>query len=80
MSVSAESKPSMPQPTYQQNIQSLYQQIEGNFKVQEPQRYREISQILHALFDSPAVKIPFRAVAKKGSQRSIRESGAIYFA
>lgn len=79
-SVSAKSKPPLTQPTYQQNIQSLYQQIEGNFKAQEPQRYRETSQILHALFDSPAVKIPFRTVATKGSQRIAIRSGAIYFA
>ncbi len=79
-SVNAESKPSLTQPTYKQTLQSYYQQIEEDFKGQEPQRYREISQILHALFDSPVVTIPFRAVAKKGSQRSIRGSGAIYFA
>ncbi len=79
-SVSAESKPSLTQPTYKQNVQSYYQGIEGNFKAQEPQRYREISQILHALFDSPAVKIPFRTTfGTKGLQRAT-SSGAIYFA
>ncbi|MCY7321259.1 MAG: hypothetical protein LH660_05520 [Phormidesmis sp. CAN_BIN36] len=79
-SVSAESKPSLTQPTYKQNVQSYYQQIEANFKAQEPQRYRKTSQILHALFDSPAVKIPFRTITIIGSRRSITSSGAIYFA
>lgn len=79
-SLSAESKTSLTQLTYKQNVQSIYQQIEGNFKAQEPQRYRETSEVLHALFDSPVVKIPFRTVTKKGSQRSLISSGAIHFA
>jgi hypothetical protein len=78
--VIAASKPPSSPPTYEQTIQSLYRLIDTDLKVQDPQKYRELSQVFHALFDSPVVKIPFRSVAKQGSQRWIGDSGAIYFA
>ena len=79
MPINAESKPPSSLPTYDQAIQSLYHQLD-TAKVQDPQKYRALTQVFHALFDSPIVKVPFRFSTKQGSQRTIIGSGAIYFA
>ena len=78
--INAASKPPLSPQTYEQSIQSFYRLIDIDLKVQDPQKYRALSQVFHALFDSPIVKVPFRFSTKQGSQRTIVGSGAIYFA
>ncbi len=80
-SVRAEATPTLGAPAYEQTVRSLYQQIQAvERKTHNPQRSREATQRLHALFDAPVIKIPFRSVTEEGAQRQIVGSGAIYFA
>jgi hypothetical protein len=79
MAVRAESQPAKALLSYEQTIQSYHQALEADRASMSPQRYREISQMFHALFDAPAVKITVRGVSEEGAQRATIPSKTIYF-
>jgi hypothetical protein len=66
--------------SYNEITQVIYNHVDRTAKSPKGEVPAEFKEVFQAVFEPAAVKIPFRTVTVKGSDRKILEDGVIYFA